>query len=137
VGKRRLVGWLLLLGAAAALAMWLARPSTITRQQFGRLRVGITRAEVHAILGPPGEYRSAESAYDNSPAQPCDRFGKLSADWGGGTENWWTDTAVVFMAFDRDGKAYWGHFAPTKRSRDDLRYNLTWRVMHRWGKWLL
>jgi hypothetical protein len=44
-----------LLGLAGWLAVWQTRPRpSITRQNYDRIREGITSAEVEAILGPEG-----------------------------------------------------------------------------------
>jgi hypothetical protein len=41
--------------AAGAFVLW-PRPERITRENFKRIREGMTQAEVEAILGPPGDY---------------------------------------------------------------------------------
>jgi hypothetical protein len=45
---------LVLLGAFLGLA-W-PRPSRVTAANFERIKEGMSRAEVEAILGPPGDY---------------------------------------------------------------------------------
>ncbi len=132
--KRKLAQWLLVTVSAVALVLWFARPSSLTRQQFNRIKVGMSRAQVEAILGPPGDYRSAESESDGSPRQPGDRFGDFG---GGGSESWDTDTGIASVEFDSSQNVCGGHFWSTKRSRDDLAYNVAWRFIHRWAKWVL
>jgi hypothetical protein len=44
--------------AAGAVVLWPRLPSRITRENFDRLKKGMSRAEVEAILGPPGDCRT-------------------------------------------------------------------------------
>jgi hypothetical protein len=143
--RRPLLRWLAVVAGLAAFevasigafAIWFAWPSSISRQQFASIQVGMSQTEVEAVLGPPGDYRSSESADDRSTPQPGDRLGARNFDRYGSLEMWLTDTAYVFVEFDASGKVCSGHFSSYKRSRNDLPYNVTWRVMHRWFQWLL
>jgi hypothetical protein len=58
---RRLLGLrmvlILALAGAAAVALW-PRSSRVTRENFERIRKGMSRGEVEAILGTPGDYRT-------------------------------------------------------------------------------
>jgi hypothetical protein len=49
--------------AAGAFVMW-PRPDRITRENYQRIRYGMSRGEVEAILGPPGDYTSAPTVED-------------------------------------------------------------------------
>jgi hypothetical protein len=44
--------------AAGAVVLWPRTPSRITLENCNRIREGMSRAEVEAILGPPGDYRT-------------------------------------------------------------------------------
>src|SRR5262249_12806073 len=56
--KRRLFGVVAaVLLAGVALVAW-PRPGRITRVAFDRIRPGMSRAEVEALLGSPGDYRT-------------------------------------------------------------------------------
>jgi hypothetical protein len=46
--------------AAGAVVLWpqAAPPSRVTRENYDCIQEGMTRAEVEAILGPPGDYRT-------------------------------------------------------------------------------
>src|SRR5258708_730719 len=48
------VGLIALVGVAAFVA-W-PRPDRVTRENFDRIKVGMSRTEVEAILGPQGDY---------------------------------------------------------------------------------
>ncbi len=56
-------GLALVLVAAAAVVLW-PRPERVTRENFGRVRKGLSEAEVQAILGP----------YHSSGSRPDGRF---------------------------------------------------------------
>jgi hypothetical protein len=55
-------------------------PNQITWVTFGRIREGMSRAEVEAILGPPGNYATGTTAFDGPtqslsgglPSRPLD-----------------------------------------------------------------
>jgi hypothetical protein len=53
--------------AAGVVVLWPQQPSSpISRQNFGRIHVGMTQTEVEAILGPPGDYSTSPTEYDDS-----------------------------------------------------------------------
>jgi hypothetical protein len=43
--------------AAGVGALW-PRPSRVTGENFDRIEKGMSRAEIEAVLGPPGDYRT-------------------------------------------------------------------------------
>jgi hypothetical protein len=63
--------WLLALAGLAMLALgdvvlW-PQPSLVTLPNFCRVREGMSRAEVEAILGPPGDYRTVPTTDASEP----------------------------------------------------------------------
>jgi HAMP domain-containing protein len=60
--RRHKLWWLLALVVVVTglfvVWLWLDRPCRITERTFRRLGQGMHRAEVEAILGPPGHYRT-------------------------------------------------------------------------------
>jgi hypothetical protein len=69
--RRRKLRWVLaglavLLLAVGGFVLW-PRPNRVARENFDRIREGMTRAEVEAILGPPGDYQTVRTA---PPPQP-------------------------------------------------------------------
>ncbi len=52
----------LALASVAAFALW-PRPNRFTREDYDRIHKGMTRAEVEAILGPPGDYTTLGTDY--------------------------------------------------------------------------
>jgi len=73
------------------------RPDRITREDYDRIRPGMTRAEVEAILGPPDDYRT----------------GRGESDFGDDNASRWVGDPTGF----RVGIAGWlvyGNFPPVK-----------------------
>jgi hypothetical protein len=55
--------------AVGAVGLW-PQSDRVTREIFDRLRVGMPRAEVEAILGPPAVYSTRETVPDFAPPPP-------------------------------------------------------------------
>jgi len=54
---RKQLWWIIpVTGMLLVFAALVPRPSRVTRAAFERIEKGMTRAEVHKILGPPGDY---------------------------------------------------------------------------------
>src|SRR4051794_12025520 len=97
-------------GAALALAVLLAagvfvlwpRADRITRENFDRIRGGMSREEVYAILGPPGDYRTGPVKYQHIDLVGYDLVWTddviIRPDW-----EWIGDLALVVVEFDQEG----------------------------------
>jgi hypothetical protein len=126
--------WTLLL--AVDLYLYLPWPSRVTRENYDRIQVGMTEAEVVATLGPPGDYRNSDNEYDDAPAhQPAPRFGR-----GNPTERlrfWKGDAADVALGFvvGKGGtlRVSNGIFCYMRAKSDNPLRNLPWRAKHRLG----
>lgn len=83
--------------ALAASAFWLAHPRvSISQATCDKIKPGMTRAEVEALIGgPPGDY-STKSALPAILELPpgVSRF-----------ELWFDDQGVIMVVFDEGGKA--------------------------------
>jgi hypothetical protein len=137
--KRR---WLLalaglLLLAAGVVTVW-PQPERITRENFERIREGMTRAEVEAILGPPGDYASGPTMLqpdgptrahvfdedDSLPHLPPDRFGV-----------WERDSAGIYVDYTRSGTVGVVTFSPLMRRPQSILESLRWRAERQWRRW--
>jgi hypothetical protein len=87
----------LLVVGIADLLLW-PQPSRVTRENFDRIREGMSRAEVEAILGPP-------VVYANGPVfLPALKQCVLGGEPRGPTYlAWYTDDATVSIDFDESG----------------------------------
>jgi hypothetical protein len=108
-----------------AFVFW-PRPDLITLANADRIRVGMSRSEVSAILGPPADYRTRPTLQE--------LLVHLEAD-----ENsvWWhTDQVEICLAFNPQGRVTQRqaskHGPDPELSSLDL---LCWRVKHRWQQW--
>ena len=111
--------------AVCVLAFW-PRPqplpiTSISRETFHRIKLGMQRAEVLGILGPPGLYCTRETEHD--PTVPDEDFFTLPPP-NGGREVWDTDTATVFVGFDQAGAVDFGAFSAARPST-----KTTWRKL--------
>jgi hypothetical protein len=100
------------------------RPDRATEENFDRLQPGMSRAEVEAILGPPGDYRSGETTT------------RSKVIWFRGDLLWETDDVLIIVGFDESGEMWtrdiWDvHLVKPKVSID----NLLWRAKRQWRKW--
>jgi hypothetical protein len=101
------VGWFVL---------WL-RPGRITRENFDRIRVGMPRADVEALLGPPGNYLTGPVA--DSPQV-----------WGDPARvslpgvSWRSDDGIISIKFNYSGKVVEKLFVPVVRlEKEPVRLN--------------
>jgi hypothetical protein len=119
-----LVVGLLVLGIAALLA-W-PQPDRVTQENFDRIRPAMTRAEVEAILGPPGDYTTGPVT--NSA---------LKQYLGHGTWlDWQTDTAWVTIVLDEPGGVAQTRFVKWARLEQGPLDNLLWRAKRQLNRWL-
>jgi hypothetical protein len=64
--RRQLLVALAVLAVLVAVGLFVLWPrlDRITDENFNRIQEGMSRAEVEAILGPPGDCRAAPTTYD-------------------------------------------------------------------------
>ena len=99
---------LAVLVAAGAVVLWPEPPSRITRENFDRVREGMTQAEVEAILGPPGDYRTrlGDTKFHEGWLTDLDEYDPTIATWrrpiSGGSviADWVGDTIRVQVYAD-------------------------------------
>jgi hypothetical protein len=156
--RRKLFGalaGLAILVAAGALVLW-PRPDRITQENFDRIRAGMSRAEVEAVLGgPPGDYRSAWTDWPD--AGEGDDFNICCVDWSARSvsvrgyepedladETDSSGAPVTGLWFGNDGcvKVYFSpdvvgdkHFLCTVRREPGPLDNLLWRAKRLWRRW--
>jgi hypothetical protein len=76
-------------------------PNGITPETFDRIKDGMTRSEVEAILGPPGDYTTGD------PIHAISMIGIGDDDLC-----WDTDVALVLVGFDKAGRVYRRQYHP-------------------------
>jgi hypothetical protein len=134
---------LAVVAAAGAFVLW-PRTDRITRANYDRIRMGMSRAEVYAILGPPGDYTT----------QPNRRRGLYWNPDGhksiGVGFYWMGDAGVVEMDFNPQDDVVWRmdfeEIGPGERIEMSPLATLRWRVerlvddtrwraKRQWRKW--
>jgi hypothetical protein len=114
---------------AWAVVLW-PRPNRITWDNYGRACCdGMTRPEVYAILGPPGDYRTGPVEGCESPTY---RVGYIE---GRPAETWVADTTGCAFLFDSAGRmqmSQWVSCRPVSQTPLD---NLLWRAKRQWHRW--
>jgi hypothetical protein len=112
---------------AAGSFLWL-RPNPalrITRENCDRIRAGMTRAEVEAILGPPGDYTTGPTTpkptspkWDDQDLLPFFVRLGLGDDPEPATyEDWDCDWANITVSFAANGSVVGAVFTPMTRQR--------------------
>jgi hypothetical protein len=144
--------------AAGAVVLWQRPPSRITRENFERIKEGMSRAEVEAILGPPGDYRTGDGEMDygmeNEAWMPdtgpdvakglSPDFDKLETNWkrdpGQSPEDpssradWLGDSFGIAIAIGPSGSVEEKVGLPRRTTQGPLD-NLLWRLKRQWRRW--
>jgi hypothetical protein len=121
---------LVALAVAGTVAVLWPRPR-VTKESYERIKLGMTRGEVEAVLGgPPGDYT-------NGPT----RAGRLEPEeeiahdvsWPGGSYEpwgeWWEgDTADVMVRFSPSGLAVWKRCRQREREEQTTSEKILWRL---------
>jgi HAMP domain-containing protein len=136
------VGLSLILLACAAFTAWTrsSGPPRRTTENARRIRAGMSRADVEAILGPPGDYSTGET-------HSCEPDG----DWQGeitvlessalhDVRGAWSETREddriqIDVAGDPEGKVDLVWVRPLRPVDHGLLGNLLWRAKRQWRKW--
>jgi hypothetical protein len=122
--------------AAGTVVLW-PRPERITRENYRRIRVGMTFAEVEAILGPPGDHTSGPTE-TNDPTwfAVTDSFGEPDAILSASTlMEWSSDTIHIWVAFGFEGTVTAAMPSIKNRITQSPLDNLLWRAKRQWHRW--
>ncbi len=108
-----------LLALAAGLWWFLAGAQVNTGPAaYGRIRLGMTRAEAEAVFGgPAGDY--TEGAVFYRKGDPGARGESRPGAALGQSECWVTSRGCITLTFDGEGRVADKHFTPTYPSRRD------------------
>jgi hypothetical protein len=140
-----LAGLAVVLVAGGAFVAW-PRPDRVTQENFDRISEGMSRAEVEAILGPAGDYRTGPTT---NPAKASPYGGFYSGTWirwdkmsdaekqeyaARVTRSWQSDQMTILVGFDSKGVA---DMQRTNMRKDHQSFldNLLWRAKRQWRNW--
>jgi hypothetical protein len=145
--------------AAGVVVLW-PRADRVTRANYERIQIGMTRADVEAILGPPGDYRTGHgeagvnclgehgavldmqnmSWVPDDPDDLDSTLPKWSRNLANHSEDprlwasWSTDSFEIVTRFDYSGGVadLWGY---PRRTTQGPVANLLWRAKRQWRQW--
>jgi hypothetical protein len=118
----------------AAMVMW-PWPERIAERNFTRIAEGMRRAEVEAILGPPGDYTTGPT---DSPARGGLYLLKRDESYYpmyDATQEWKGNTAIIRVGFDSANVATYKEYVRNYRVDQGLFDNLLWRLQRQWHRW--
>jgi hypothetical protein len=137
--RRRRVRWVLVLTglavviAAGVIVLW-PQPERVTVENFQRVKVGMARAEVEAILGPPEDHSTGPVFWGprSRPYQVSYGYEKMNAD-----AVWLCDEGILTINYDLDDppKVLKVDAGPCQRPKQDSLDNVRWRVKRQWHRW--
>jgi hypothetical protein len=119
--------------AAAAFAVW-PWPDRITEENFNRIKEGMSRADMEAILGPAGDYTTGpvlggpreswhRRNFDEDPDSVKQRI------------TWIGDRGWIVALADAEGRPRRLVFSPAEKGKQGSLDNLLWRAKRQWRKW--
>jgi hypothetical protein len=121
-----------LAGLAAAItvaATWLwTRTNPVTRENYARTALGMSRSEVCAILGSPYDYTYGEANVFGARLE-----GKLHEE--DLPETWTADGCQIWMFFDQEGKVTARSCCLCQAASVSLRKKLLWHYYRLRQKW--
>jgi hypothetical protein len=132
--------------AAGAVVLW-PREDRVTRANYDRIQIGMNRANVEAILGPPGDYRTGlgeigvavdmqnmlwvpddlDSTLPNWSRVPLQSAESLSAIW-------MSDSFEIGITIDESACVTEKSEYPRRTSQRGMD-NLLWRTKRQWHRW--
>jgi hypothetical protein len=137
--RRKLLVALAVSAVVVAVGLFVLWPRTdrITRENYERIKEGMSRAEVESLLGAPGDYRTGPVGYQTAEYKAA--VGRPPSISLRGTKPalWLGDHALVEVAFGQDGRALdseSGFYQGVKLAQDPLD-NLLWRAERLWRRW--
>jgi hypothetical protein len=127
--------------AAGAVALW-SRADRVTRDNVGRIRKGMSREEVGAILGPPGDYRAGPTE-ERQRLWPdfhwADEVPRSGGDASAGNlsferEDWTGDSGNALIFFGREGviNVVFNAADPVPLGPFE---KVFWRLKRQWRRW--
>jgi hypothetical protein len=99
-----LAAGVLVLLALGAVVQW-PEPNRVTQENYARIEMGMNRAEVEAILGPPGDYRTGSTSLEVTEAgsrRLQDAYARYHGDVR--VVFWQGDELLVCLVFDTAGR---------------------------------
>jgi hypothetical protein len=121
---------LTLIGLLLALVM--PRPCPVNRATVEQIKEGMTQAEVHKVLGPPGDYRTRPPTPSSSYWRSYTGAPRLIEEWSG-------DEGMVDVEYTPsspgDEKVMITHFENAEPHSPGVGELIAWRLKKLWARW--
>jgi outer membrane protein assembly factor BamE (lipoprotein component of BamABCDE complex) len=114
------------------------RPERVTPQNFSLIHKGMSRVEVTAMLGPPGDYSTLPPAPLTVGEPPqLDQDSPSDTEWEtiDSVQYWLNDDLEITVYFDPNGVVR-TECDPAHVIKNSTFGNLVWRAKRLWNKWL-
>jgi hypothetical protein len=119
---------LAVLVAVGAFVLW-PRTDRITEENFDLLRVGMSKPEVYAVLGPPGLYLTRDADYGDGGDKALGQAPRAGGQKG--VEKWVGDQVALWVQFDTEGHVGGAVFIPMKIHDRGPLGNFLWLIKYR------
>jgi hypothetical protein len=119
--------------AAGVVVLWPRPASRITRENFDRICEGMSGPEVAAILGPPGDYRTAPTQFEVEESYRAFDEGEANSGYAR-CDKWTDDTACIEVEYGRLGSTASALFCVRRRDAQGPLENLVWRASRQWRR---
>jgi hypothetical protein len=134
--KWKLLGLLVVLLAAASFLLWWSPASRFGPDKYARISAGMTQAEVHALLGPPGDFRTRQYDFDYDRSLVEELVaGEGSAHFllQQGNDIWYGDDGCIGVRFDASGSTTYKCYMQPIDSFESFHHRLVkrWRRLFR------
>jgi hypothetical protein len=143
------LAYLAALLAAGTVVLW-TRPSRVTKENVERIRSGMSKGEAEAILGPPGDYRTAfgqtaiptgdgplhwtsDASLPDHLLRSMEESGWISAE-PGRRGIWISDTFAVNVSINDAEQVTSIHGSPRRTTQNGFE-SLLWRAKRQWHRW--
>jgi hypothetical protein len=136
--RRRLLGAVALLAVVlVGVGSFVLRPQSdrITKENFDRIAQAMTRQEIYAILGQPGDYSTGPICGGDPSTLLSRNFEYRSYSMKMNRESWVADTGWLVVLFDPMGYPRRVVFCPQTRVKQSPFDNLVWRAKRAWRNW--
>ena len=131
------------LGVAGILVLyWPSQPNRITKENYDRIRLGMSCSEVEAILGPPGDYRTrlGDTKFHERWQTDLDEYDPTIATWrspipGGRAIADWVGDTIRVQVYADDTQRVALCIAVERRRNGHALDNFLWRLNRQWHRW--
>jgi hypothetical protein len=123
---------------AVGVVVWPRSSSPITQENYDRIRDGMSRAEVEAILGPPCDYSTGPLVWANRPLAVYPFAPVTPIGYGDNrveTLHWRGDRQLIIVSFDPSGRVYALGMPDVARVNQTAFENVVWRAKRQWHRW--